>query len=588
MKSFLTAAALTVVLLLVLFPGCELVTNEPTGLNRVIGTDLIIDQVFMISPEKYYAYSWIQFLNPTDHRIQIFDTTLPASGYAMGDGGTFLYTTDDGATWTPQTEAPSSNINSMTNPYPDSGYLCGDNGLLMRTLRDTLGVHFQPWNSPGSVNLNSITVVPLGRLGYVGGDGGNLWRTANSGLLWTKQTLGTTQNIHRLYLVDIRRTYLCGDSGQVWKTEKANQWQDKSPSGFSAINFYSIAFVQDTGLVVGDKGRILYSENGANSWTPETSGVNLGLHGLFMADPNGEKFHRGEGWIVGDSGVVLRTEDNGKTRWWRYWGGTYNTLRSVIFTDSLRGWAFGDHGTIVATTNGGVAWHPLESGTTADLNWTVFLPLLIKVQSSYTVTMRVRRNQVYYDPNLPPDFVTNPNLDVIVARDTGVIAFVPGLTIGGGSRETPSVPAGGFAIISSDSAKFQDHTQLGPGQTKFFNASFFFGLDSVGNWNGKFYKWDLLPSSEIRVYKFFSISTRVPPVRFLGGFNRLLDVVRWGNYRPSPDDYPNNTPAPFIPDGWALARYNNDVGGDPTVANTKNSFYLTSTPVPGWYTQLRR
>lgn len=48
----------------------------------------------------------------------------------------------------------------------------------------------------------------------------------------------------------------------------------------------------------------------------------------------------------------------------RDWAAT--DLRSVFFVDGQRGWAAGDYGTLIATTDGGVTWTPQNSGTE---NW---------------------------------------------------------------------------------------------------------------------------------------------------------------------------------------------------------------------------
>ena len=50
---------------------------------------------------------------------------------------------------------------------------------------------------------------------------------------------------------------------------------------------------------------------------------------------------------------ILRTTDGGTT-WITQLSGTTEGLRSVSFTDANNGWAVGDNGNILHTTNGGV------------------------------------------------------------------------------------------------------------------------------------------------------------------------------------------------------------------------------------------
>lgn len=553
------------------------------GINpQVNGRDLVINEVFTLSPQDPSSYSWIELLNPTNHRIKMFDTIFPTSGYITGNSGTFLYSTDDGASWVPQTGAPPGTINDITSPFPDTGYICGDSGLFMKMRRDSNGVHFSPWNSPGAVDLSSIAIIRLGNIGYVCGKGGNLWRTSSSGAIWDKQTIGTTQNLNKVYMVDFQTSYVCGDSGQLWKTIRTNQWLNMNPAGFSLINFYSLAFTYDTGLVIGDKGCIMYTMNGAVSCTPETSGVNVALRGVYLADPFGARFHRGQGWVVGDSGVVLRTSDYGRTGWIRQPTPVSTTLRSVVFVDSMRGWASGDNGTILHTTNGGWEWIQQVSGTTERLQGTTFLPLLIQVVSSYVLEMRVQRDKLFYDSHLPIDFITNPNPNFITDVDTNFIRYWihPYLF----SSVPPSLPSQSFAILINDSAKFQDRVRLGPGYTSMIHCPYYIVYDTVL----AFYKWKLLEAGELRLIKWFFKTTRFPPIISLGYNEMLLDLVRYGNYREVPDPAPQNEPGPIIPVGWSLARYGNLLDVNPTTESTLTDFYPSITPIPGWYSQRRK
>ena len=65
------------------------------------------------------------------------------------------------------------------------------------------------------------------------------------------------------------------------------------------------------------------------------------------------------GWAVGNTGTILKTTDAG-TSWLRISSGTFNNLQSVFFVDSISGWVAGDNGTILRTTDGGLNWNTLS------------------------------------------------------------------------------------------------------------------------------------------------------------------------------------------------------------------------------------
>ena len=62
------------------------------------------------------------------------------------------------------------------------------------------------------------------------------------------------------------------------------------------------------------------------------------------------------GFAAGDVGMIMKTTDSGES-WSIQKSGTYNRLASVDFTDQQSiGYAVGNNGTILKTTNGGVTW----------------------------------------------------------------------------------------------------------------------------------------------------------------------------------------------------------------------------------------
>ncbi len=75
------------------------------------------------------------------------------------------------------------------------------------------------------------------------------------------------------------------------------------------------------------------------------------------------------GWAVGNDGTIIFTTDGGST--WTAQAvpaGLENTVfYGVSFIDAQRGWVVGGNGTILRTSNGGMSWTKLNSGTANDL-----------------------------------------------------------------------------------------------------------------------------------------------------------------------------------------------------------------------------
>jgi photosystem II stability/assembly factor-like uncharacterized protein len=126
-------------------------------------------------------------------------------------------------------------------------------------------------------------------------------------------------------------------------------------------NLRAIFALEQRVWAVGDRGLIVHSEDGGKTWEPQTSGTREQLFSItFHADGQ-------QGWAASLSGTILKTVDGGKT-WEPQTNRTQAALFSITFhADGQQGWAAGDGGTILKTMDGGKSWEPQTSGTEASL-----------------------------------------------------------------------------------------------------------------------------------------------------------------------------------------------------------------------------
>ena len=584
MKSLISASTVALVISLLVISGCTLETPSSTNQTLALGKDLLINEVFTISPDKYYAFSWIEVYNPTSRTIKWYDETKPAAGFAVGSGGAIVHTSDDGGAWSDSLSSTQDrNLNAISMANADTGFAVGDAGSILKVTKNSV----QGLNGGVPENLHGVAAAQdqQNRTVFAVGDNGRILRTVNRGLAWVSpQVTPTTMNLRSVYFASFSAIYAAGDSGTIIKSSNAGTaWSKRIvPEPYRGLNFYSINFSGDTGWVTGENGTILSSGNAGGQWLAETSHVGATLRGGFFP-PGQSPYRRRSGWVVGDSGVILSTLDYGTT-WTRGNSGTTARLNSVTFVDSSRGWVFGDGGVILVTTNGGRTWHPQASHTNADLHGSAFIPLIVRVLDQYVLQMVAQRRAFFYDPRLPPG-PGNPNYDYFTKIDSGTMVFNPQILLQFGLPAPADIAPGGFAVITSDSDKFKDHTNLGPGDGTVIPNSIGYYLDPTSILGARPVLWTLLPAGEIRLVKYFYTQV-IATGQYLGYDSTIVDVVRYGNYRPTPDAYPNNQPAGMIPEWWSLARYSDDYGDLPSRENTSTSFYMTKDPIPRWASQL--
>jgi len=109
-------------------------------------------------------------------------------------------------------------------------------------------------------------------------------------------------------------------------------------------------FVEGVAVVVGERGRVLLSEDRGESWEQIVVPSAATLNGVFFHD-------RQLGWIVGHDATILRTRDGGRT-----WERVYHDpeeespLFDVWFHDADNGFAIGAYGLFLTTSDGGTTW----------------------------------------------------------------------------------------------------------------------------------------------------------------------------------------------------------------------------------------
>jgi photosystem II stability/assembly factor-like uncharacterized protein len=248
------------------------------------------------------------------HRIYFSDAN---TGYAIGNSGTIIKTTNAGTKWTAQVSGTTKNLNFASFPAATSGYVVGDSGTILKT--------------------------------------------ANGGTAWTKLTSNVTKNLNGVHFMSATVGFAVGDSGMILKFVSDNSWQvQASGTGqkLSGVFFQAAA----NGFAVGDSGKILKF---TTSWGPQVSGTGHNLKSVYFANAT-------TGFIVGDSGTILKTTNGGST-WSMLSSGTTNNLKSVYFSDAKTGFAAGSGGTLLKTVDGGIHWMALSTGVTGDL-YTVHFP----------------------------------------------------------------------------------------------------------------------------------------------------------------------------------------------------------------------
>lgn len=124
-------------------------------------------------------------------------------------------------------------------------------------------------------------------------------------------------------------------------------------------DLYKISFTSNNiGYVLADSGLILKTTNEGKTWKTMQIGISMWFTSFCFSDDN-------IGYVVGTNGIILKTVDGGNT-WKPLSSGTIYHFTAVLFVNTNIGYVIGgnlfsDVGIILKTTDGGNTWNDLSS-----------------------------------------------------------------------------------------------------------------------------------------------------------------------------------------------------------------------------------
>jgi len=176
---------------------------------------------------------------------------------------------------------------------------------------------------------------------------------------WNPQISGTSSYLFDIYFADHYNGWACGTTGLMLNTTDGGEtWNEQSAPPNNA--YYSVCFTDaQTGWASGYAGKMIHTTDGGNSWTSQNSGSNTFLYDVFFMDEN-------EGWAAGgDHGnyptfinyrEILHTTDGGNTWQVQLSQSHEPLLHDIQFINGNLGFAVGESGRILKTSNGGNDW----------------------------------------------------------------------------------------------------------------------------------------------------------------------------------------------------------------------------------------
>jgi photosystem II stability/assembly factor-like uncharacterized protein len=232
----------------------------------------------VLDPQPIHNSGW-EWLHPTpqgnaQRYLKVWDAN---NWYILGYSGTFLKTTNAGATWFLNKNiaglaASGFSYNLFGGHFFDmnTGLACGENGVLVRTSDAGL-----TWSSVYSGTTGFIYDLFFlnNNVGFACGlTTVGLLKTTDAGLTWT-QAATIPANAYCLYAFDENNILLGSANGNVLRTTNGGTtWTTVYAAGISLI--WGIDFSNaTTGMVSGIDAALAYTTDAGASWTIANTGI---------------------------------------------------------------------------------------------------------------------------------------------------------------------------------------------------------------------------------------------------------------------------------------------------------------------------
>ncbi|MEO0136914.1 MAG: YCF48-related protein [candidate division WOR-3 bacterium] len=296
-----------------------------------------------------------------------------------------LKTTDGGITWSP-TLLPKHLFWVLPIDFADyqvgyaAGFIYDQNGGHGQILKTTDGGITWNFLNRGFEGIFWAVDFPEDEFtGFAAGDSGKIFKTTDGGLHWTELLTYTGLSFYDIDFLNNQLGLAVGRNGMVFKTTNGgNNWlplNSNTPAHLLAVEFINpqVGYVGGFDPTNNNLGVILKTTDGGINWTMQTIPNNTAYRCItdlyFFNEDTG--YATAGDVVLGAvaTGLIYKTTDGGMTWVVNYTPGQIAMFYAIDFPENSQiGYVSGLMGgggnyQVLKTTNGGISWTPLSTGT---------------------------------------------------------------------------------------------------------------------------------------------------------------------------------------------------------------------------------
>lgn len=301
---------------------------------------------------SFNGTAWENVSGPSMNHLKSVGFALDGiNGWAVGDAGTVLTTSNGGTSWIKQS-AGASDFNGLSVVSATDAWAVTNNRQIYHYSSGSWGLNTTLANSGSLKGVHFVNATNGWAVGQVVNGATTRQVYYYNGTTWSPQAsacIPAAATMNGVYFLDTSRGWMVGTSGWTARTTDGGATWACTQATPTTTTWNAVHFITaSTGWAVGNSGRIYRTTDGGATWSPQTSTTTSTLFAVRFSDAN-------NGWVIGAAGMVLYTQNGGSTWTRQSQVGTNQNLNGLYFAPgATEGWAVGNNGVILHTVSGGV------------------------------------------------------------------------------------------------------------------------------------------------------------------------------------------------------------------------------------------
>jgi photosystem II stability/assembly factor-like uncharacterized protein len=284
-----------------------------------------------------------------------------ATNYLLvGDAGIMIKSFDGGNSWDRMDKYGFYHFRDIQFLNDSVGWLVGsfNSAIAFKTIDGG-----KTWNEKLVIDDASVEAVSFidEQCGWIAGTWSKIYHTSDAGTTWDTLNTPVPGMFNGIQFFEPGIGYLCAPGyPKIFKTkDKGYNWIELTVPVLNDFIFNSFFFTDEiNGWIIakewlGRNHKLLHTKDGGETWEINYEVNAEYLWDIFFIDNR-------NGWVVGDSGIVLKTQDGG-INWQIIQTESKRSILCTYFKNESEGYIGGIFGYIASTNDGGYTWKPFQT-----------------------------------------------------------------------------------------------------------------------------------------------------------------------------------------------------------------------------------